>query len=76
MSEARPPSSNRALLWAGVAVLCAWTLLPIYLLALGALGGREIGKCAHMAFLLAKAFARRSGAAAARARPIRAPSPC
>ena len=34
--------SNRALLWTGVAVLCVWTLLPIYILALGALGGREI----------------------------------
>ncbi|WP_089174006.1 carbohydrate ABC transporter permease [Bosea sp. AS-1] len=34
--------SNRTLLLVGVLVLCVWTLLPIYLLALGALGGRDI----------------------------------
>lgn len=36
------PVWRRGLLWCGVAVLCAWTLVPIYLLALGAFGGREI----------------------------------
>ncbi len=31
---------RRWALWAGVAALCAWVLLPIYLVALGAMGGR------------------------------------
>jgi multiple sugar transport system permease protein len=38
----RPSRFDRALFLAGIAVLCAWTLVPIYLLALGALGGRDI----------------------------------
>lgn len=33
---------RRCLVWGGVSALCAWTLVPIYLLALGALGGRDI----------------------------------
>ena len=33
---------DRSLFLAGLAVLCVWTLLPIYLLALGATGGRDI----------------------------------
>lgn len=33
-------SSRRILLWSGIAVLCAWVLVPIYLIALGAFGGR------------------------------------
>ena len=32
---------GRALLLGGVSAMCAWTLLPIALLALGALGGRD-----------------------------------
>jgi multiple sugar transport system permease protein len=32
---------KRAAFTAGVATLCAWTLLPIYLIALGAAGGQE-----------------------------------
>lgn len=32
---------RRWMLAAGVIVLCAWTLLPIYLVALGAFGGRD-----------------------------------
>ncbi|WP_414475483.1 carbohydrate ABC transporter permease [Microvirga sp. M2] len=34
------PSARRLLLWAGLAVLIAWVLVPIYLVALGAFGGR------------------------------------
>jgi multiple sugar transport system permease protein len=34
------PTARRMLFWSGVAVLCAWVLLPIYLVALGAFGGR------------------------------------
>lgn len=33
-------SARRLLLWSGIAALCAWVLVPIYLVALGALGGR------------------------------------
>lgn len=33
---------QRGLLWAGVGVVCAWTLVPIWLIALGAVGGREV----------------------------------
>lgn len=33
-------SARRFLFWSGIAVLCAWVLVPIYLVALGALGGR------------------------------------
>lgn len=33
---------RRALYLSGVGLLCAWTLVPIYFLALGALGGREL----------------------------------
>ncbi|MCR4267280.1 carbohydrate ABC transporter permease [Nitratireductor sp. ZSWI3] len=35
------PSSRRWLVWSGIAALCAWVLVPIYLVALGALGGRQ-----------------------------------
>lgn len=34
------PSARRLLFWAGLAVLLAWVLVPIYLVALGAFGGR------------------------------------
>lgn len=34
-------SSRRWLLWSGIALLCAWVLVPVYLVALGALGGRQ-----------------------------------
>ena len=43
---ARPPlprtgmSARRWLLWSGIALLCIWVLMPIYLVALGAFGGR------------------------------------
>jgi len=32
---------RRGIFLSGVAVLCAWTLVPIWLIALGAIGGRE-----------------------------------
>ena len=32
---------RRVVLWSGVAVLCTWVLVPIYLIALGAFGGRS-----------------------------------
>lgn len=35
------PSSRRWLVWSGIAALCAWVLVPIYLVALGAFGGRQ-----------------------------------
>ncbi|WP_105371003.1 carbohydrate ABC transporter permease [Neorhizobium huautlense] len=44
MSSTKPAgfiSSRRWLLWSGIAALCAWVLVPIYLVALGALGGRQ-----------------------------------
>jgi multiple sugar transport system permease protein len=34
------PSARRFLLWAGIAALLAWVLVPIYFVALGAFGGR------------------------------------
>lgn len=34
-------SARRLLIWSGVAALCVWVLLPIYLVALGAFGGRQ-----------------------------------
>jgi multiple sugar transport system permease protein len=34
------PSARRLLLWTGLATLIAWVLVPIYLVALGAFGGR------------------------------------
>lgn len=34
-------SSRRWLVWSAIAALCAWVLVPIYLVALGALGGRQ-----------------------------------
>ncbi|WP_454852581.1 carbohydrate ABC transporter permease [Rhizobium binxianense] len=40
-STASFASSRRILLWSGIAVLCAWVLVPIYLIALGAFGGRS-----------------------------------
>jgi multiple sugar transport system permease protein len=33
-------SARRLLLWSGIVALCAWVLVPIYFVALGALGGR------------------------------------
>jgi len=33
---------RRAVFITGIVVLCAWTLLPIYLIALGAVGGRTV----------------------------------
>jgi multiple sugar transport system permease protein len=33
-------SARRFLFWSGIVLLCAWVLVPIYLVALGALGGR------------------------------------
>lgn len=35
------PAARRFLFWAGIAVLCAWVIVPIYMLALGAFGGRQ-----------------------------------
>jgi multiple sugar transport system permease protein len=32
--------SGRLVLWTGIVALCAWVLVPIYLIGLGALGGR------------------------------------
>lgn len=32
--------ARRLLLWSGIVALCAWVLVPIYFVALGALGGR------------------------------------
>lgn len=40
-SPASFASSSRWLLWSGIVTLCAWVLVPIYLVALGALGGRQ-----------------------------------
>ena len=34
-------AARRLLLWSGIVALCAWVLVPIYLVALGALGGRS-----------------------------------
>ncbi|MGO8249230.1 carbohydrate ABC transporter permease, partial [Rhizobium johnstonii] len=34
-------SSRRWLMWSGIAAFCAWVLVPIYLVELGALGGRQ-----------------------------------
>lgn len=34
------PRLSRLVLWSGVVALCAWVLVPIYLIALGAFGGR------------------------------------
>jgi multiple sugar transport system permease protein len=39
-SAASLPSAKRWLFWTGVAVLCVWIVLPIYLVVLGAFGGR------------------------------------
>lgn len=35
------PAARRVLFWTGIVVLCAWVLLPVYLLTLGAFGGRS-----------------------------------
>ena len=35
-------TGRRVLFLAGVAMLCAWTLLPIYLIAASAIGGRSM----------------------------------
>ena len=32
---------RRVMFWSGIAVLCTWVLVPIYLIALGAFGGRS-----------------------------------
>lgn len=40
MKTAGFSSSRRLLLWSGIAALCAWVIVPIYLVAIGALGGR------------------------------------
>jgi multiple sugar transport system permease protein len=32
---------RRVMFWSGIAMLCAWVLVPIYLIALGAFGGRS-----------------------------------
>jgi multiple sugar transport system permease protein len=34
------PALRKAVLWSGVGLLCAWVLVPIYLIGLGAFGGR------------------------------------
>lgn len=34
-------SSRRWLVWSAIVALCAWVLVPIYLVALGAVGGRQ-----------------------------------
>ncbi|MCO4318933.1 carbohydrate ABC transporter permease [Phyllobacterium sp. 21LDTY02-6] len=41
MSNTSFISARRLLLWSGIVALCAWVLVPIYLVALGALGGRS-----------------------------------
>ncbi len=44
MSTSRTASfigARKLLFWSGIAALCVWVLLPIYLVALGALGGRS-----------------------------------
>lgn len=41
MSAAKvSPGLRRLVFWSGIALLCAWVLVPIYLIALGAFGGR------------------------------------
>ncbi|MGV1908291.1 carbohydrate ABC transporter permease [Agrobacterium cavarae] len=43
ISTTRPASfasARKVLFWSGIAALCAWVLIPIYLVALGAFGGR------------------------------------
>lgn len=35
------PSARRLLLWSGIVAVSLWVLVPIYLVALGAFGGRE-----------------------------------
>lgn len=43
MSTVQPAnfaSARKVLFWSGIAALCAWVLFPIYLVALGAFGGR------------------------------------
>jgi multiple sugar transport system permease protein len=34
------PGLRKLVFWSGIAVLCAWIIVPIYLIALGAFGGR------------------------------------
>ncbi|NOV20294.1 carbohydrate ABC transporter permease [Ensifer adhaerens] len=34
-------SARKVLLWSGISAVCAWVLVPIYLVALGAFGGRS-----------------------------------
>jgi multiple sugar transport system permease protein len=33
-------TARRLVFWSGVAVLCAWVLVPLYMIGLGAFGGR------------------------------------
>lgn len=40
LSAVSVPGARRLLVWTGIAALLAWVLLPIYLVALGAFGGR------------------------------------
>ena len=39
-TTATMPAARRWVFWTGVVALCVWVLLPIYLVALGAFGGR------------------------------------
>lgn len=41
MSGAVTPGVRRLVFWSGIALLCAWVLVPVYLIALGAFGGRS-----------------------------------
>jgi multiple sugar transport system permease protein len=40
-TAANMTGARKLLFWAGVALMCVWILLPIYLVALGAFGGRS-----------------------------------
>jgi len=40
MTTALAPSLRRLVFWSGIGLLCAWVLVPFYLIALGAFGGR------------------------------------
>ena len=47
---------RRAIFLTGIVVLCAWTLVPIYLIALGAFGGQEVVNTWPKPFLPTTAF--------------------
>ncbi|MCP8939116.1 carbohydrate ABC transporter permease [Alsobacter sp. SYSU M60028] len=47
--------ARRLMFWSGVAALCAWVLVPIYLIALGAFGGRAAAFRWPKAFTLVNA---------------------